>query len=218
VLRALYELIADELQLLDVQELMKVQIHGDDASYPEPGGGRDGYNDTGSQTMFINAVKGLPRDTLAHEAVHQILYMTTKRTKGARGAIPAWLDEGLADYVKYGIEGKAGRLKFTPGVIVRPYLRAQAEADKPYDISRVLNLERSDFFASTDTQLKYAQAWSLLHFWLHGQGGARRDSFFEFLRRAYRGQSSMTEVRDVLEMDLDDFEEEWFAYVEEAAR
>jgi hypothetical protein len=215
--RAFYDLLREELELKDIGERMKAQIHADDKSYPEPGDGRYGYFSPSDLMFFVLGTTGDVQSTITHEICHQILYYATKRTKGARGSIPAWVDEGLAQYMQLGARrGLNGVLIETGAPAIGTFL-AHATADKPYDLNRMLTMQSSDFAGGTDTGLKYAQAYTLVHFMLHGSNGKYRDGFFSFLRSAWQGKSSMSHFKDVVEdeldLDMDDFEASWTAYV-----
>jgi hypothetical protein len=217
--RAFYDLLKEHLRLLDiVEEKMLVQLHGDKGSYPEPDGNRRGYYDKPSFSLIIDASTGLVRGTLAHEATHQLLYVTTQRTRGAKGEIPAWLDEGLGEYFEAALTGQPGHVAFTFGTPVTEHLRAMKEADKLLDLNRVLTFETTDFYASTDGPLKYAESWALLQFALHGADGAYHKAMMDFIKRAYEGKSSMSDFKKCLEpVELDDFEKAFFAWAAKGA-
>src|SRR6185436_12506482 len=87
---AFYTLLQEHLRLLDiVEEKMLVELHGDKGSYPEPDGVRKGYYDSTAFTLYMDASAGVIRGTLAHEATHELLFVTTQRTRGAKGQVPA---------------------------------------------------------------------------------------------------------------------------------
>jgi len=217
--RAFYGLLQEHLRLLDiVEEKMLVQLHGDKASYPEPGDGRSGYYDKESFSLIVSGASGLNRGTLAHEASHQIVYVTTQRTRGAKGEVPAWLDEGLGEYFKAALNGQAGHASFTFGTPAPEHFKEMKRADKLLDLNRVLTFVGTDFLVSTDANLKYAESWALLQFGLHGAGGIYRDATLDFIKRAYEGKSSMSDFKKCIEpVDLADFEKAYFVWAEKNA-
>lgn len=217
IYRTFFELFAGELRLLDVDEPMRVEVHADAGSYPEPGGGRPGYFDPSALTLMVDASRVQPLRILAHEATHGLFYSTTQRTRGAQGQIPSWLDEGLAQYLEYSIM-RAGWVAVPTDFLVPELYAIHASAKDPHELKRLLTMDSGDFMASKDAQLKYAQAYTLVHHLLHTGNGARRPIFFDFVRRAYAGQSSMSDFKKALgEQDLEDFDEAWLADVRAVA-
>ncbi|HTE05421.1 MAG TPA: DUF1570 domain-containing protein [Planctomycetota bacterium] len=217
--RAFYTLLQQPLRLLDiVEEKMLVELHGDKSSFPERGDNRKGYYNPGSFTLFIDASGGIDRGEFAHEATHEILFVTTQRTRGAKGQIPAWLDEGMAEYFKAALGGQAGHASFTFGSPVPDHLKVMKKADKLLDLNRLLTLVSTDFQVSTDAGLKYAECWALLQFGLHGADGAHHKATMDFIKSTYEGKSSMSDFKKAIApIDADDFEKAFFAWADKAA-
>ncbi len=215
--RAFYGLFQEHLRLLDiVEEKMLVELHGDKGSYPENTGGRKGYYDPASFTLYIDASTGLDPEVFAHEATHQILFVTTQRTRGAKGKIPAWMDEGLAEYFGAALTGRPGHVNFNFGTSNPGHFTTIRGADKRMDLNRVLTLEGTDFLASTDAALKYAESWALVQYGLHGADGSNREACLDFLKRAYEGKSSMSEFKKTISVDPAAYEKAWFAWIDKA--
>jgi hypothetical protein len=215
--RGVYALFGSELRLLEVCTPMKIHVHADRASYPE-NANEAGHYDEADDTVHVNASAGLSWATLAHEAMHQLLYDTAIRERSNSGSLPAWLNEGLAEYVAGCTSGQPWRLELSPGARIERHFQAHAGAKKPLSLGRVLNLSAGDFFASSERDLKYAQAYTLVHFCLHGGEGRYRPRFIEFLRGVYRGQGSSTDFKNALSMDARDLEDTWQAYAGAAGR
>jgi hypothetical protein len=209
--RAFYELFGDELALYDVCRPMAVHLHADSASYPETAGELGRY-DPATDIVQVDASKGLNFGTLAHELTHQLLQDTAFREKNDEGCIPPWVNEGLAEYMSSSVTRAPG-LAFTAGDPYVQHFRAHALAREPFDLTRVLAFSTGDYDASSDRDLKYAQSYTLVHFLLHGAGGAHRAGFLEFLRAVYRGKGSATDLKRALKTDWRELEESWHAYV-----
>ncbi len=207
-----FDLLARELRLFEQTEPMQVHVHADAASYPESGG-EAGYYAPDEGILRIDASSGLRQRLWVHEATHQLLDFTAVRERAYSGAIPGWLGEGLAEYIGWSARGVPGSLVLEPGWLAKERFTVHAEADRPYDLSRVLGFNEGDFRASSKRDLKYAQAYTLVHFCLHGDEGAHRDGFLEYLRGVYRGQGSSTDFKKALGVRGGDFEEAWTAYV-----
>jgi hypothetical protein len=213
----LLDLLVPHARVLDPDELLPVQIHRGSDSYPEPGGGRAGYFDASARTLYVLQADDGARHVLWHECTHQLLYFTTERTRGARGSIPGWFNEGLAQYLEVGLQRAPIGLDLLAGLPDQAGFRAHAEARDPFDLKRMLTMDAGDFMASSDAALKYAQAYTLTHYLLHGDGGAPLPPWGRFVRSAWDGGSSMSDFRKSLDDDLDDFEEAWTAYVASTA-
>lgn len=216
--RTFFELFQHEVRLLEPDEVMDIHVHGDDKSYPENGDGRKGWFDPGDRITHLNASRSPWLDTLLHEGVHHLFYMTTVRSPGGKGKIPAWLDEGMAEAFGTGIDGDLGFATIDIGKMAPGHFREQANADKPYGFSRVLAFESDDYLGSVDRNLKYAQSYTLVYYLIFGNGGDRKDQFMEFMRSAYDGKSSSTDFQKILEIDSKDkFEKEWYEGIDAIA-
>jgi len=120
--RRVYAFLRQGFPLRDfIDEKLEVALHADDESYPEPGDGRLGFFDRSTRIVHINTTRGDVRKLIVHEGMHQILYMTTRRAKAARGVIPAWVDEGLATYLEEGVLRRGSGELFEVGVVSHPY-------------------------------------------------------------------------------------------------
>jgi hypothetical protein len=208
--RAFYELLGAELRLYEVCRPMSVNLHADRASYPETAGEAGRY-DPGTDRVLVDASRGLLFTTLAHEATHQLLQDTVFRERSGEGEIPPWLNEGLAEYVAASV-AHAPNLVFEPGRLEPRHFRAHAQSKDPFDVTRVLSFSTGDFDASSQRELKYAQAYTLVHFLLHGAEGRHRAGFLDFLRAVYAGKGSPTDLKRCLRLEWRELERAWHAY------
>jgi hypothetical protein len=207
------DLLVPHARVLDPDEVLSVQIHRGDDSYPEPGGGRTGYFDPSTRMLFVLQADETTRQLVWHEGTHQLLHFTTQRTRGARGSVPGWFDEGLAQYLEAGLQRAPIGLDLLAGTPDHARFRAHAEARDPFELKRMLTMDAGDFMASSDAALKYAQAYTLTHYLLHGDAGAPLPPWGRFVRSAWDGRSSMGDFKEGLDGDLDEFEQAWTAYV-----
>ncbi len=207
-----YETFGPGLELYRITEKMGASIHASQSSYPQIGGSR-GYYKPAEGTLYMNASGGLSRTTLVHEGTHQLLDYSARRMKPGKGKIPGWLDEGLAQYMEAALTGKPGELVIVPGRRDKGGFATHAKAKKPYRLNRVLNFQSDDFHASTKQHLKYAQAYTLVTFCLHGGQGAYRDGFFTYLRSAYAGKDSSTHFKKAIGVKEKELEKAWAEYV-----
>jgi len=218
---AFHATFGQELGLRTGDEAMKAEVHGDAEELPEPGDMRPAFYDYGQRVLHVRAVEGLDRTKLFHEGTHQLLHLSGEYGPQAKGVIPAWLHEGLAEYMAAAAAGPPGGARFTPGTRDLAHYAVHARAKDPYDLSRVLSFEASDFMASSRSDLKYAQAYTLVDFLLHGRDGRFRPGFQSFLASAYTGQSSSTAFRAAfaeLKAGERELEQEWTAWVRSIGR
>lgn len=208
--RAFHELFGTELALYDVCQPMRVDLHADRASYPETAG-EFGRYDPGTDVVMVDCSRDLPFVTVAHEVTHQLLYATAFRERDTTGEIPPWVNEGLAEYVAAAVV-RVPNLEIDPGRPLEHHFRCHAQAEGPFDLTRVLAFSSGDFQASSDRPLKYAQSYTLVHFLLHGAEGRYRPGFLAFLREVYAGKGSATDLKRCLHVDWRPLEKEWHAH------
>ena len=83
-------------------------------------------------------------------------------------------------------------------------------------MQRVLNYQKSDYFASTDQDLKYAQSYGLVYYLLHSGDDELRDGMNRFLSSVFERKGSSSHFKDAMSIrDWDDFEKGWVAYLQE---
>ena len=216
--RDYYSLLAKEIGLYHVVEPMDAWVHADSVSFPESSG-RGAYFAEPDNRLYVDASSGLQPEALVHEATHQILYNgAVKGSKGFCSDVPAWLDEGLAVYVQAARSGDPGNLVVRPDTLDPRWFSIHAQAEKPYDLSRVLNFDSTDFQASSKADLKYAQSYSLVCFLMYGAQGRHRAGFMEFVKGVYRGKTSSTHLKRAIDVRERDLEKAWHAFAEGMAR
>lgn len=214
---AFMTVIAPEVGAYHLSEPLLAQIHADRQSFPEAGGSR-GYYDRDARVLFVNAEGGLDRGLMVHEAQHQVLAAASVLAPGARGEISPWLEEGLAEYFRVTLKGPAGRLKYDPDAIDTVAIRSQVHAQRTYELNRVLTFDSSDFLSTSHQDLKYAQSYTLVHFLLHADGERWRGRFFDFLRGAWQGQGSSTDLEKALGAKSEAIQKAWTTWVTARAK
>jgi hypothetical protein len=221
-LRAAFQAgFGQQLELRASEDRMLAHVHADAQGFPDPGARRAAYYDESERVLRVNAADGLQRETVFHEATHQLLHLTAEYGPRATGVIPGWLDEGLAEYMAVAGAGPPGGAQFEFGRRKLEHYTVHAREKDPYDLSRVLSFESSDFMASSRVHLKYAQAYTLVDFLRGGQAGRFRSGFDRFLASAYAGRSTSTDFErafEDLKLDERKLEDEWKAWVASVAR
>ena len=139
-----------------------------------------------------------------HEAFHQFAHATTGTE------LPAWLDEGLGEYFGEALFTGDG---YVTGVI------------PDWRLKRIKRLLREDTFAPLDTfarishdewnremtLARYDQAWSMVQFLLHADGGKHRDRLVQYVAALCAGKPHVDSWTAVLG-DWHEFETRWKSY------
>ncbi|MCY2959352.1 MAG: DUF1570 domain-containing protein [Planctomycetota bacterium] len=212
-----FDVIAPQVGAYHLDTPLQAQIHADASSYPELGGSR-GFYDRAGNILIVNATGGLDRSLLVHEAIHQLLSSTAVLARGGKGAIAPWLDEGLAEYFRATTGGPPGRLAYDANAIDSRSMRAQVHAVETYKLSRILTFDSGEYLSTSRQDLKYAQSYNFVHFLMAADGGHFRERFFLFLRSAWNGQGSSTDLEAAIGAKVDAIEKAWVAWVRDRAR
>lgn len=210
-------MVGAEFGMYQPVEPMTSWVYAKRDSLPNQIGGRDFFN-ASDRRAYIAFENSDPRG-LIHEAVHQFFF-SCNESMGRRGSIPGWLNEGLAEYMTRAVNqwgqpstDKGDMLGFHHDRFVN-----LASAKKPYGMKHVLNLSNGDFHGSTRLMDKYAAAYSLVHYLLHGEEGVNRGKFDAFVHGVFQGKSSTTHFKKALGIKKEKaFEAAWMAYTKEMA-
>ena len=150
--------------------------------------------------------------TLYHEGFHQFLFTCVTRNP------PLWVNEGLAEYF---FEATWNGTGFTTGQapierlhIVKTALRQQDHI--PLAVlfameteSWLHNLRREP----TRSSLQYSEAWSVVHFLIHAQGGRHRAKLLKYLRLMSSGGGHGDAFQKSFGTQVGAFEKAWARYV-----
>ncbi len=209
---AYFRFFAPHLELHELLEPMRFEIYRDTKSFPKIGFLSRSYFDPAENTAIINAANFYDRGTLIHEASHAILHNLGLTER--RFSMPAWVDEGIAEYFRAGCFGPMGRMRVEPGAVIDTHFNAQKHNSKGFKLSRVLNIGKGDYLSGSDPAMKYAQSYTLVDFLLHGEESARREAFFKFIDWCYEGRSSSTHFKKVLDEGEKALEKGWAKHVD----
>jgi hypothetical protein len=156
--------------------------------------------------LFETATLDDTLHTLYHEAFHQFTTLMVSHT------LPYWFNEGMAEYM--------GALKIEGGKVVEKGLILKERlaglqvallADYVLPFKRIMCETPREFYSGA-VGLKYAQAWSMIHFFYEAQGGRHRElivKYFEALRARKTPQQAFDEA---IGAKAEALEKEWKAY------
>jgi tetratricopeptide (TPR) repeat protein len=141
--------------------------------------------------------------TLYHEAFHHYMMLLL----GERA--PSWLNEGMAEYMG-AIDVKDGRVvrkaKLLRGRLLAARLLIEVNSTIPF---KKLMGDTSREFYGTNAGLKYAQAWSMIHFFHEYDGGKYRPLVVRYLRSLQSGRSAHEAYEEVFAPKVEALEREW---------
>jgi len=145
---------------------------------------------------------------LGHEGFHQYLH-------GSLGGAPIWFNEGMAEYVA---ASKVERGKVVErGKILEGRLAnlrmALKYGWKPAPFDQIMVESQSSFYGK-GAAFKYAQAWSMVHYFLHGEKGKWVALLAAYVKRLAAGDAAPEAFAVTFgKEDLGALEAAWRAYV-----
>lgn len=215
VYAAFYEAFQETVGFWELREPLRIRIYPTLDDMPPASGTVEAYFHPSTRTVYTYFKDGVAQE-LVHEAIHAILYGAVREFARNDPATPGWLDEGIAEYMEHHLIGNPGDRTLTPLPIHLPSLETHLDHERPDSIQRVLNYQKSDYFASTGQDLKYAQSYGLVYFLLHNEDEKLREGMNRFLASVFERKGSSTHFKDALEIrNWDDFEESWVTWLRE---
>lgn len=148
------------------------------------------------------------RRVLYHEAFHQFIYPLIPD-------LPYWVNEGLADYFSATVieNGSVSARGGPLAARLRDLRRFVSERGRPLSPSSLMRETPSEFY-SGPVAAKYAQAWAMVHFFLHGTVEDYQTRFQRYLSTLREG-GTPTEAYEAAFTGLDwkAFERDWWKHV-----
>ena len=150
--------------------------------------------------------------TLYHEGFHQYLYQTV----GPRA--PLWVNEGLAEYFAEGTWNGNG---FTLGQVPLKRLHVLRKAIRRNNIvplNRLVEMDTKEWTRNirinkSRASLQYSEAWSFVHFLLHGAGSGGGRRLMNYLKALSRGTDADRAFQEHFGGDMRALQAAWKKYV-----
>ncbi|MFY9342092.1 MAG: DUF1570 domain-containing protein [Planctomycetota bacterium] len=194
-----HELFGEALELFELVEAIDVRVHRTREQMPNLSNTVGAYFAVDERTLYTFAEGGRAYG-LEHEATHALLHFFFERAAKSRGALPAWLDEGWAEYMNGRVNPRApGKPVLRERSVIGSHsqLLATLPAEDRYGVHRLLNFKYTDFGASSGQGAKYAQSWALFRWLFEHQDPAVRALFTGYLREAAEGQGQASTFRRI---------------------
>jgi hypothetical protein len=147
------------------------------------------------------------RHTLYHEAFHHFMSLMMEEHP------PYWYNEGMAEYM--------GAIRIRDGKVVEKALvlhgrlrglRWMLEAGATLPFKRIMNETPREFYGPM-APLKYAQAWSMIHFFHEAAGGRHRPLIDRYLASLRAGKPPLEAYEGAFASQVDALEKEWKTFV-----
>lgn len=139
--------------------------------------------------------------TVQHEGFHQFAHQVI------RGDLPMWVDEGLAEYFGEAVFTGDG---FVSGVIPQwrlKRIRETFDAKKFRPLREIMEINRDDWNSNLAVT-NYDQAWSMVQFLAHGEGGKYQRALGQFIGLIGDNRPWEQAWRDTFG-DVQGFESKW---------
>ncbi len=154
--------------------------------------------------------------TVQHEGFHQFAHYVI------RGKRPTWINEGLAEYFEAGLWTGDG---FVTGVIQPGKLKRLQKIihqNKLLPFEKMMSMSHAEWnrtlIASSQTGgVNYIQAWSMVHFLVHGDNGRYREAFANHIKDLSRGMDWKESFANRFGNDIDGFQNrylQWWSQVD----
>jgi len=144
--------------------------------------------------------------TLYHEAFHQFMMMMVARP-------PYWYNEGIAEYMG-GITIEGGAIKQKGRILEGRLKGLKRHLDMAFPFENLMKQSPGAFY-SGPASFKYAQAWSMIHFFYEHEKGKHRKLIDAYYRALLEGKE-IDEAYDAAfgGVDMKALQAEWRAYAE----
>ncbi|MGB8509609.1 MAG: tetratricopeptide repeat protein [Pyrinomonadaceae bacterium] len=184
-----------------------------DSYKPFNPGANSGYFQAGQDVNYITlavrqpyGVINDPFETIYHEYTHLLI-------KNNMTGVPAWFNEGLAEYYSKFEVQKDGMEVLLGKPIGYHVLRLREEKFLPLATLLAVDHDSPYYNERSKRNVFYAESWALVHYLIANENKGRQAEFTRFLQLLRTGVPSQTAFRTAFSTDFDLVEKELKAYV-----
>jgi tetratricopeptide (TPR) repeat protein len=168
-----------------------------------------GFFQPGADTDYIvlsNKLDGESTERVAfHEYTHFLIH-------NVYGQVPAWLNEGLAEYFERFVIDESGK-----SILGQPnptHLKT-LQNNSLIPFKHFLNIDYSVLNEPSSEKVKlfYAQSWGLVHFLMHGNGGKRKPSLIGLIESKVNNDAPADRFEVAFDAGKEDLEYELRSYL-----
>ncbi|MCP4092569.1 MAG: DUF1570 domain-containing protein [Planctomycetes bacterium] len=213
-----YDALQDMGGIFELRQPIQVRIYPDRKSgYAEVSANTFGYFDRESEIIntWLHEKRAV---NLVRLTCHALQFRCVTETANARPEdYPGWLNEGIATYFEASFTENEGLSDFFFDRMDSNWMRVHHEAKEPLELDQVLNL-RISMADRGDSQLAFAQSYSLFYFLLHNEELPIMSGFKEYLHQVFHGKSSSSIFKKSFKKKTyKELEKKWADFVEKSA-
>ena len=135
---------------------------------------------TGRKLMAWEGGHGSVWPVVQHEGFHQFVDAVMQ------GEIPIWLNEGLAEYFGAGVWTGDGYVTGEIPPVRLKMVQKEITEKKMLNVLSMMMMTHGEWNGALSSR-NYDQAWSMVHFLAHGDGGKYQKPFSAFIGQVSRG-------------------------------
>ncbi|HEX8249785.1 MAG TPA: tetratricopeptide repeat protein [Pyrinomonadaceae bacterium] len=174
-----------------------------------------GYFMPGSDGNYITLAVQSDMSEVYGTIFHEYTHFLVNNNIG-KSTVPPWFNEGLAEYYQtFKIEDDQ---KATLGSLQNGHLYS-LQQNKLIPFDTFFNIDNYSLHQQGDhgTNMFYAQSWALMHYLIHGNGGARSKQMYKFLDLVMNGKAAREAFSEAFQTDYAAMEKELTKYVEKSS-
>lgn len=214
-----YRTLQEHGGFFELRDIVQVRIYPSrEDDYPEIAPTVSGYYDKTTYKVHV-FFDGAHVKNLIRVTCHAIFQRSAHELTRSPPELAGWLYEGFASYFEGGFEVSEGVPVWWEERIREIDFRRHDAAEDPYDADRVTSFVDTDFDSRSDTDLAYAQAYTLLYYLMHAAPEDQRKGFLSYLPGAWESRGTTSHLKKAIgRSDWKKVDEGWNTFVKETVR
>lgn len=201
-----------ELYVFDERELPEIRVYAGTEGVPgAPAPGQRVWFAPGDNCLHVLADKPVDVPSVVAELSRQMLFSSMRRSAGPTAQVPMWVATGIAEYFASAVPADRTQPWPSPEAPSADLFALAAKTDVPFD--RVFRAPANEFTDGPNARAMSACAYTMLHFFTHGQGGALRPAFGRYVHEGSKGKLSMGALSKQVDMKEAEMEKAWREHV-----